>query len=76
MTRGVFNWNFYDVEKFLKNNGFRLNHIEGSHHYYTKWNDGALRQVCIPFHGSKSLKPRTLKGIIVQSGIIKDEWLK
>jgi predicted RNA binding protein YcfA (HicA-like mRNA interferase family) len=30
----------------------------------------------VPFHGNKSIKPRTLKGIILQSGIDQKEWFK
>ncbi|RJQ30803.1 type II toxin-antitoxin system HicA family toxin [Candidatus Parcubacteria bacterium] len=75
MPRGVFNWSFHDVEKFLRSKGFQLNHIEGSHYYFTVSLNGIIHQVCVPFHGSKTFKPRTLKGIIVQSGFSKEEWL-
>lgn len=44
--------------------------------YYVGNYAGALRQVCIPFHGSRAIDPRTLNSIIRQSGIPKDEWLK
>jgi hypothetical protein len=44
--------------------------------YYVGNYGGALRQVCIPFHGSRSINPRTLNSIIRQSGISKNEWLK
>lgn len=37
---------------------------------------GQPRQVCIPFHGSRAINPKTLKGIISQSGISKEEWLE
>jgi predicted RNA binding protein YcfA (HicA-like mRNA interferase family) len=37
--------------------------------------DRSLRQVCVPLHGKKSIKPRTLKGIIIQSGISQKEWI-
>ncbi|MEK7596801.1 MAG: type II toxin-antitoxin system HicA family toxin [Patescibacteria group bacterium] len=75
MPRGVFNWTFYDVVNFLKSKGFRLNHTEGSHHYFVTSQKGILKQVCVQFHGTKALKPRTFKGIIEQSGIPKEEWL-
>ena len=76
MPNRVFNWTFDDVVRVLKNNDFKLNHIEGSHYYYVGRAGGSFRQVSIPYHGSKSLKPRTLKGIILQSGISKTDWLK
>lgn len=76
MTRGVFNWTFDDAVKFLKAYKFRHNHTEGSHYYYIGTYDGQFRQVCIPYHGVKPLKPRTFKGIIAQSGIPRDKWLK
>jgi len=75
MTRGVFNWTFNDVVRFLRDHNFRLKHIEGSHHYYVGHVDGQLRQVTVQFHGAKALKPRTFKGIIAQSGIPKEKWL-
>ena len=34
-----------------------------------------LRNICVPFHTSKTIKPRTLKGIIIQSGISQKEWI-
>ena len=75
MPNGLFNWTFSDVESFLKKYNFSLNYVNGSHYYYTGSIDKKLRHVCIPFHGSKSIKPRTLKGIILQSGISKKDWL-
>ena len=71
MTRGLFNWTFSDVKKFLEEHSFRHGHTEGSHYYFVG-NKGRVVQV--PFHGSRVLKPRTLKGIIRQSGISIDIW--
>jgi len=76
MTRGVFNWSPEDVARFLKEHGFQCVHAKGSHVFYVGRYGGQLRQVCVPFHGSRALKPRTLKGIIAQSGIPKDKWLE
>ena len=76
MTRGVFNWTFDDVVRFLKDRGFTLNHVEGSHYFYTGTIDSRLRQVLVHFHGGKAIKPRTLKSMIDQSGIPKKEWMK
>lgn len=76
MPRGINNWTYNDVVRFLKEKGFRLNHTRGSHFYYVNYVDKKLRQVCVPYHGKLSIKPRTIKGIIVQSGISKKEWLE
>ena len=76
MPRGVFNWTAEEVVRFLKAYGFSLNHTRGSHYYYVGRIDGQLRKVCVPFHGSRPLKPRTLKGIIQQSGISAGQWFK
>lgn len=73
--RGVHNWSYYDVVKFLKEHGFRLNHTEGSHYFYIGRFAGQNRQVTVPFHSAQALKPRTLKGIIKQSGIPQKDWL-
>lgn len=75
MPKGIFNWTFGDVERFLKGHGFSLNHVNASHYYYVGHIGKTMRQVCIPFHGTKSIKPRTMSGIILQSGISKKEWL-
>lgn len=72
MPRRIFNWTFTDVEKFLRKHNFKLGHVEGSHYYYV---GSGSRIVQVPFHGSKNLKPRTMKGIILQSGIPQDVWL-
>jgi predicted RNA binding protein YcfA (HicA-like mRNA interferase family) len=75
MPRGVNNWSAEDVVRFVRARGFVFNHAKGSHYFYIGKVDGSLRQICIPFHGSKSLKPRTVKGIILQSGIPMSEWV-
>jgi predicted RNA binding protein YcfA (HicA-like mRNA interferase family) len=74
MVRGVSNWTFSDVTDVLKEQGFVLNHIRGSHYFYVKMVGGQMRQVCVPKHGSRSFKPRTLKGMIMQSGLSKQVW--
>ena len=74
MPRGVFNWTFDDVVKILKENGFHLNHIKGSHFYFVGFCDGKMRQTCVQNHGKLALKPRTFKGIMEQSGLPKKVW--
>lgn len=75
MPRGLFNWTFNDVVDFLKEKNFTLNYTNASHYYYVGYVNKTHRQVCVPFHGNKSIKPRTLRGIILQSGIDKKEWI-
>lgn len=74
MPRGLFNWTFNDVVTVLKEHGFQLNHTKGSHFYYVGYTDKVMRQVCVPKHGSLSIKARTMKGIVLQSGLPKDAW--
>jgi len=74
MPNRLLNWTFRDVESFLKERGFRLNYTNASHYYYIGSKNRVLRNVCVPFHAQKSIKPRTLKGIILQSGIKQEEW--
>jgi len=76
MPKGLFNWTFKDIVDFLKDNGFKHSHTEGSHFYYVKKDGNNFFQTSVPFHGSKTIKPRTLKGIILQSGISKEKWLE
>ncbi len=76
MPHGAFNWTFDDVVAVLKENGFLLNHIRESHFYYVGHVGGQMRQVCVQKHGRVALKPRTLKGIIEQSGLPKEIWIK
>lgn len=76
MSKGVFNWTAEEVVRFLKDRGFSLNHSRGSHLYYVGHANGSFRQVSVPFHGARAIKPRTMKGIILQSGIEKSEWLR
>lgn len=75
MPRRLYNWTAEDVVRFLKDNGFHLNHSRGSHMYYVGHAGGQFRQVCVPFHGGRVIKPRTFKGIIKQSGIPQSVWL-
>ncbi|MBI4426714.1 MAG: type II toxin-antitoxin system HicA family toxin [Candidatus Kerfeldbacteria bacterium] len=75
MPRGVFNWTFDDAVKFLRAHGFSLVRTEGSHYFYAGYQNGKPRLVHVQFHGKASLKPRTIKSIIAQSGIPKEEWI-
>ena len=75
MPRGILNWSFGDVVDFLRERGFVLNYTNASHYYYVGHVNKVYRQVCVPFHGNRAIKPRTMNGIILQSGIDKKEWI-
>jgi len=75
MSSELSNWTFREVEKLLKQKGFTLNYTNGSHFYYKGVYGGEIHNVCVPFHGQTAIKPRTLKGIIEQSGIPRKEWM-
>jgi predicted RNA binding protein YcfA (HicA-like mRNA interferase family) len=74
MPHGLNNWRFIDVKNFLSGHHFVLSHVEGSHYFYVGTFEGKVRQVCVPFYGAKSLHPKTMKNIIVQSGIPQKTW--
>lgn len=77
MPKALTNWTFKDVERFLRSKGFTLNYTNGSHYYYKGQAGGMVRNVCVPFHGSNEpIKPRTVKGIILQSGVERSDWMK
>jgi predicted RNA binding protein YcfA (HicA-like mRNA interferase family) len=76
MPKKVFNWTFSETERFLRKHNFTYSHSKGSHRYYIGHYGGQPRIVQVPFHGSKTFKPRTLKGIIKQSGIPQNIWLE
>lgn len=75
MPRGIANWTFNNVIRFLKENKFRHSHTSGSHYFYIGYTNNTIRQVTVPFHGNRSIKPRTMKSIILQSGISQDKWI-
>lgn len=76
MPHGIRNWTFDDVVKFLKKHDFVYNYARGSHHFYIGFQGGVSRQVLVPFHGKKSINPRTMKSIIIQSGILQEKWVE
>lgn len=76
MPRGLHNWSFSEVKYVLSMHGFHLSHIEGSHYYYAGSYAGMIRQVSVPFHGAKAIHPKTMRSIIRQSGIPREEWTR
>ncbi|HQU07442.1 MAG: hypothetical protein B7X04_00620 [Parcubacteria group bacterium 21-54-25] len=76
MPRGLNNWSAAEVVRFLRQHGFTHSYTRGSHFYYTSKVARDARQVCVPTHGRKAaIHPKTLKGIIRQSGVAEEEWL-
>lgn len=75
MTRGLHNWTFADVSKFLKAHGF-IQHgkVRGSHFHYKKITQEKSFLVVVAFHGSKSIPRGTMNSIVRQSGIEKSVW--
>src|SRR3989338_5367050 len=57
------------IESMRKINGFPLNHEKGRHHFYIGTINGKLPEVCVPYHGKTTFKPRTFKEIVLQSGL-------
>ena len=78
MTRRLRNWNYREVIRFLKENGFTfLKELGGSHEAWIKLGDNGEpdRIVEVNFtHGSYPV--RTLKTMIRQSGIDEKEWIR
>jgi len=76
MPNGLFNWNFKDVDRFLRKHHFEHVNTEGSHLYYRGRVDGEERLTFIPWHRGKSIPPKTLESTIHKSGIPKEFWKK
>lgn len=76
MPRGLHNWNAGAVVKFLKRNGFTNSHTRGSHFYYFRKTKTRSYLVTVPTHSKESIHPKTMKSIIVQSGLPQSEWVK
>ncbi|MHB8661015.1 MAG: type II toxin-antitoxin system HicA family toxin [Minisyncoccota bacterium] len=75
MPRGFNNWSPADIIKFLRRHNFSHSHTRGSHFFYVGRVGNRDRQVCVPIHGKNtSIHPKTMKGIISQSGILESEW--
>jgi len=78
MTNRFYNWTYRDVTNFIKENGFRYDGpLKGSHEAWIKLgkNDEPDRIVEVNF-SHRSYPPKTLKIMIGQSGIDRDEWIK
>lgn len=76
MPRGVKNWTFKAVVKFLEQYSFFKVRSTASHFHYRRVKTGVTYQVTVPKHGSRAISPRVINNIIKNSGIPKDDWLK
>jgi predicted RNA binding protein YcfA (HicA-like mRNA interferase family) len=56
-----------DFAKALTANGWQLDHIRGSHHYFVK--DGVQVMPCVPIHGNKTLRTGLQASLMKQTGI-------
>ena len=57
-----------EMEKLIKADGWKLDHIKGSHHHYKHLKK--LGIVTIPFHDRpKDLKQKTVASILKQAGL-------
>jgi len=64
------NWTSKQLIKFLKKNGFILDHATGSHYIF--YHPATKKRAVVPFHTS-SLSKGTPRAILRQTGISKDE---
>jgi predicted RNA binding protein YcfA (HicA-like mRNA interferase family) len=75
MVKNLNSWNFRDVVKFLKKNGFVHHRTKGSHFHYKKITGDKTFLVVVAFHGNRNVPVGTMNSIIRQSGIDKEEWV-
>ena len=61
-----------DVVRVAQSIGFVLDRQKGSHAVYLRASD--KRRIVIPMHGTKDLKPGTLRGIINDMGLKVEEF--
>ena len=79
MPRGIHNWTYRDLRKFLKDYGFEYSQIrspDGSHRYFFKKTPKGEFVVDAQYlTGKESYPPKTMETMIEQSGISKKEWI-
>jgi predicted RNA binding protein YcfA (HicA-like mRNA interferase family) len=56
----------------LKQAGFALIRVRGSHHYL--YHDGKARIVTVPVHAGEMLAPKTLQSILRQASLTAEEF--
>jgi predicted RNA binding protein YcfA (HicA-like mRNA interferase family) len=62
-----------EVVRVAESIGFVFDRQRGSHAVYYRASD--KRRIVIPMHGSKDLKPGTLRGIINDMGLSVEEFI-
>jgi predicted RNA binding protein YcfA (HicA-like mRNA interferase family) len=63
-----------DVLRALRVAGFELDHWEGSHAILLRSDAGGSRRVSVPVHGDRPLRAGTLRAIIRQAGLTRQEF--
>lgn len=58
----------------LKNAGFSLHHVTGSHHVMERHSPDR-RAVVVPVHGNRDIPIGTLRAIIKQSGMSEEDFI-
>ena len=76
MPNGLRSWTFQKVQKFLKENGFEIHRVNGSHFQFKKTSKDGTFLVTVAFHGNKSIPVGTMNSIVRQSGIDKQKWIQ
>jgi predicted RNA binding protein YcfA (HicA-like mRNA interferase family) len=62
-----------EVLRALRKEGFAEKRVSGSH-YLLAHPDDPVRAVTVPHHGTRDLKPGTLRSIIRQAGLTVEEF--
>ncbi|HUA55557.1 MAG TPA: type II toxin-antitoxin system HicA family toxin [Candidatus Sulfotelmatobacter sp.] len=73
MTGGLPALRARDVVRALERAGFVEKRVSGSHCLLAH-RDDPTRAVVVPLHGTRDLKPGTLRSIIRQAGLTLDEF--
>jgi len=73
MSRGLPAVDGKRVIRALIKAGFAVERIAGSHHLLVH-RDNPARAVTVPVHGSRDLKPGTLRAIVRQVGLSVEEF--
>ena len=60
------------VESVARKSGFKFDRQKGSHAVYLR--DSDKRRIVIPLHAGKTIKPKTLAGIVQDMGLTFDEF--
>jgi len=62
------------INQALKKVGWYKDHQKGGE--YVKYKDGHPNPLTIPYHGSRDVKPGTLREILKAAGISREEFLE